>query len=87
MGGCGSLPAGFALAALTLAGPMPHKGLLLTGFFYPALTFCLSDFRHGAGFDFALAGRPISQGGATTAHTAWHRWAWTSGKSSGFCGC
>jgi UDP-GlcNAc:undecaprenyl-phosphate GlcNAc-1-phosphate transferase len=44
MGDCGSLPAGFALAALTLAGPAPHKGLLLTGFFYPALTFAYPIF-------------------------------------------
>jgi UDP-GlcNAc:undecaprenyl-phosphate GlcNAc-1-phosphate transferase len=64
MGDCGSLPAGFALGALTLAGPAPHKGLLLAGFFYPALTFAYPIF------DIALvsilrklAGRPISMGG------------------------
>jgi UDP-GlcNAc:undecaprenyl-phosphate GlcNAc-1-phosphate transferase len=64
MGDCGSLPVGFALGALTLAGPAPHKGLLLTGFFYPALTFAYPIF------DMALvstlrklSGRPISTGG------------------------
>jgi UDP-GlcNAc:undecaprenyl-phosphate GlcNAc-1-phosphate transferase len=64
MGDCGSLPIGFALGALTLAGPAPHKGLLLAGFFYPALTFAYPIF------DMALvstlrkfSGRPISTGG------------------------
>jgi len=65
MGDCGSLPAGFALAALTLAGPAPpHKGGLSVGFFYPALTFAYPIF------DTALVsilrklnGRPISLGG------------------------
>jgi len=64
MGDCGSLPAGFALAALTLAGPAPSKGLALPAFFYPALTFTYPIF------DTALvailrrrAGRPISAGG------------------------
>ena len=50
MGDCGSLPAGFALGALTLAGPTPHKGLLLTGVLLPGVDVCLSDFRYGAGF-------------------------------------
>jgi len=64
MGDCGSLPAGFALGALTLAGPVPHQGGLAVGFFYPALTFAYPIF------DVALVsilrklnGRPISQGG------------------------
>lgn len=64
MGDCGSLPAGFALGALTLAGPVPHKGGLPVGFFYPALTFAYPIF------DTALVsilrrlnGRPVSQGG------------------------
>jgi len=64
MGDCGSLPVGFALGALTLAGPATHKGFLLTGFFYPALTFAYPIF------DVALvsvlrklAGHPISLGG------------------------
>ena len=64
MGDCGSLPAGFALAALTLAGPAPQKGGLSVGFFYPALTFAYPIF------DTALVsilrkanGQPISQGG------------------------
>src|SRR5580658_92438 len=64
MGDCGSLPAGFALGALTLAGPVPHKGGVPVGFFYPALIFAYPIF------DVALVsilrklnGRPISQGG------------------------
>ena len=64
MGDCGSLPVGFALATLTLAGPVPQKGGLPVGFFYPALTFAYPIF------DLALvsilrklAGRPISLGG------------------------
>ena len=44
MGDCGSLPAGFALGALTLAGPVSHKGGLPVGFFYPALTFAYPIF-------------------------------------------
>jgi UDP-GlcNAc:undecaprenyl-phosphate/decaprenyl-phosphate GlcNAc-1-phosphate transferase len=73
MGDCGSLPIGFALAALTLAGPVTHKGGLPVGFFYPALTFAYPIF------DMALVsilrkltGRPISQGGRD--HTS-HRLA------------
>jgi UDP-GlcNAc:undecaprenyl-phosphate GlcNAc-1-phosphate transferase len=64
MGDCGSLPIGFALSALTLAGPGTHKGFLSTSFFYPALTFAYPIF------DTALVsilrrftGRPISLGG------------------------
>jgi UDP-GlcNAc:undecaprenyl-phosphate GlcNAc-1-phosphate transferase len=64
MGDCGSIPAGFALGALALAGPIPQKGGLPVGFFYPALTFAYPIF------DVALVsilrklnGRPISLGG------------------------
>jgi len=64
MGDCGSLPAGFALAALTLAGPAPHKGLLLTGFLYPALTCAYPIFDTAlVSILRRLTGRPISQGG------------------------
>jgi len=64
MGDCGSLPAGFALGALTLAGPAPHKGLLLAGFFYPALTFAYPIFDTTlVAILRKLAGRPISMGG------------------------
>ena len=64
MGDCGSLPAGFALGALTLAGPAPHKGLLLTGFLYPALTFAYPIFDTALVSALRkLTGRPISQGG------------------------
>jgi UDP-GlcNAc:undecaprenyl-phosphate GlcNAc-1-phosphate transferase len=73
MGDCGSLPAGFALAALTLAGPAPHKGLLLTGFFYPALTFAYPIFDTALVSTLRkLTGRPISLGGRD--HTS-HRLA------------
>lgn len=64
MGDCGSLPAGFALGALTLAGPAPHKGLLLAGFFYPALTFAYPIFDTAlVSILRKLTGRPISRGG------------------------
>ena len=64
MGDCGSLPAGFALGALTLAGPAPHKGLLLAGFCYPALTFAYPIFDTAlVSILRKLAGRPISVGG------------------------
>jgi UDP-GlcNAc:undecaprenyl-phosphate/decaprenyl-phosphate GlcNAc-1-phosphate transferase len=64
MGDCGSLPLGFALGALTLAGPAPHKGLLLAGFFYPALTFAYPIFDTAlVSILRKLAGRPISMGG------------------------
>ncbi|MGA2132386.1 MAG: MraY family glycosyltransferase [Bryobacteraceae bacterium] len=64
MGDCGSLPVGFALGALTLAGPAPHKSLLLAGFFYPALTFTYPIFDTAfVAVLRKLSGRPISQGG------------------------
>jgi len=64
MGDCGSLPVGFALGALTLAGPAPHKGLLLAGFFYPALTFAYPIFDTAlVSILRKLSGRPISHGG------------------------
>jgi UDP-GlcNAc:undecaprenyl-phosphate GlcNAc-1-phosphate transferase len=64
MGDCGSLPAGFALGALTLAGPAPHQDLLLAGFFYPALTFAYPIFDTLlVSILRTLAGRPISLGG------------------------
>ncbi len=64
MGDCGSLPAGFALGALTLAGPAPHKGLLLAGFFYPAVTFTYPIFDTAlVSILRKLSGRPISMGG------------------------
>jgi UDP-GlcNAc:undecaprenyl-phosphate GlcNAc-1-phosphate transferase len=64
MGDCGSLPAGFALGALALAGPLPHKGILLTGFVYPALTFAYPIFDTAlVSILRKLTGRPISVGG------------------------
>jgi UDP-GlcNAc:undecaprenyl-phosphate GlcNAc-1-phosphate transferase len=64
MGDCGSMPVGFALGALTLAGPAPHKGMLLAGFFYPALTFTYPIFDTAlVSILRRLAGRPISVGG------------------------
>jgi UDP-GlcNAc:undecaprenyl-phosphate GlcNAc-1-phosphate transferase len=64
MGDCGSMPVGFALGALTLAGPAPHKGMLLAGFFYPALTFTYPIFDTAlVSILRRLAGRPIFVGG------------------------
>ena len=65
MGDCGSLPVGFALGALTLAGPAPHKGMLLAGFVYPAVTFAYPIFDTALVATLRkLAGRPISIGGS-----------------------
>ncbi|HXM43494.1 MAG TPA: MraY family glycosyltransferase [Bryobacteraceae bacterium] len=64
MGDCGSLPAGFALGALALAGPAQHKGILLTGFVYPVLTLAYPIFDMAlVSILRTLAGRPISLGG------------------------
>ena len=64
MGDCGSLPVGFALGAFALAGPAPRKGLLLSGFFYPALTFAYPIFDAAlVSIVRKLSGRPISIGG------------------------
>jgi len=64
MGDCGSMPVGFALGALTLADPAPHKGMLLAGFFYPALTFTYPIFDTTlVSVLRKLARRPISMGG------------------------
>jgi len=64
MGDCGSMLAGFSLAALTIASPLAHTKSFVAGFFYPALTFTYPIF------DTVLvsilrktAGRPISVGG------------------------
>src|SRR6202142_2949068 len=97
MGDCGSLPAGFALGALTLAGPAPHKGVLLAGFFYPALTFAYPIFDTAlVSVLRKLAGRPISLGGCDhSSHRlaslgmqdstiVWMLWAFTAvGSASG----
>lgn len=64
MGDCGSLPVGFALAALTLSGPVPHKGGLLIGFCYPALTLAYPIFDMAFVSTLRMrTGRPIWRGG------------------------
>ncbi len=64
MGDCGSLPAGFALAALTLSGPVPHTGGFLVRFFCPAITFAYPIFDTAlVSILRMLTGRPISLGG------------------------
>jgi UDP-GlcNAc:undecaprenyl-phosphate GlcNAc-1-phosphate transferase len=64
MGDCGSMLAGFALAATTIASPLPHTKAFAAAVFYPVLTFIYPIF------DTLLvsslrtaAGRPISVGG------------------------
>ncbi len=64
MGDCGSMFAGFALASLTIASPVAHTKAILSGLFYPALTFLYPIF------DTMLvsllrraAGKPVSVGG------------------------
>jgi UDP-GlcNAc:undecaprenyl-phosphate/decaprenyl-phosphate GlcNAc-1-phosphate transferase len=64
MGDCGSLPGGFALAALILIDPVSHKASPLVAFVSPALTcvYPLFDTTFVSTLR-KLAGRPISQGG------------------------
>ena len=64
MGDCGSMLAGFSLAALAIDTPLAHTKVFMAGIFYPALTFIYPVF------DTLLvsvlrkfAGRPISVGG------------------------
>lgn len=64
MGDCGSMFGGFALAALTVAAPVPYTKAFLSSLLYPAVTFVYPIF------DTVLvsvlrraAGRPISIGG------------------------
>jgi UDP-GlcNAc:undecaprenyl-phosphate GlcNAc-1-phosphate transferase len=64
MGDCGSMFGGFALAALTVAAPVPYTKAFLSSLLYPAVTFIYPIF------DTILvsilrraAGRPISVGG------------------------
>ncbi len=64
MGDCGSLPAGFVLGALALAGPAPREGSLLARFFCLALTFAYPIFDTAwVSIHRKMAGRPISMGG------------------------
>lgn len=64
MGDCGSLPAGFALSALTLAGPSSHQGPSPGALLYPALTFSYPIFDTVlVSILRKLDGRPISAGG------------------------
>jgi UDP-GlcNAc:undecaprenyl-phosphate GlcNAc-1-phosphate transferase len=73
MGDAGSMFAGFALASLAIAGPVPKTRALLSALFYPALTFLYPIF--DTTFVSMLrraAGRPITVGGRD--HTS-HRLA------------
>jgi UDP-GlcNAc:undecaprenyl-phosphate GlcNAc-1-phosphate transferase len=64
MGDCGSMLAGFSLAALTIASPLPHTKVFLAGIFYPAITFMYPIFDTAlVTISRRLAGRPISVGG------------------------
>jgi UDP-GlcNAc:undecaprenyl-phosphate GlcNAc-1-phosphate transferase len=64
MGDCGSMLAGFVLAALTIDGPPAHTRAFAAGIFYPALTFTYPIFDTAfVSVLRKLAGRPISVGG------------------------
>jgi UDP-GlcNAc:undecaprenyl-phosphate GlcNAc-1-phosphate transferase len=64
MGDCGSMFAGFSLAALMIASPEAHTKTFAAGFFYPALTFTYPIFDTVlVSFLRRAAGRPISVGG------------------------
>ncbi len=91
MGDCGSMLAGFSLAALTIAGPPAHTKAFAAGLFYPALTFTYPIFDTAlVSVLRKLAGRPISVGGRdhsshrlvlaglTESHTVWILWMLTA---------
>jgi len=64
MGDCGSMFAGFALASLTIASPLAHTKAILSGLFYPALTFLYPIFDTMlVSFLRRAAGKPVSVGG------------------------
>lgn len=64
MGDCGSMLAGFSLAALAIATPIPHTKSFAAGLFYPVLTFAYPIFDTTlVSVLRKLAGRPISMGG------------------------
>ena len=64
MGDCGSMLAGFSLAALTIASPLAHTKSFVAGVFYPALTFTYPIFDTVlVSILRKIAGRPISVGG------------------------
>ena len=64
MGDCGSMFAGFSLAALTIATPIPHTKAFVAGIFYPLLTFMYPIFDTMlVSVLRKMAGRPISVGG------------------------
>jgi UDP-GlcNAc:undecaprenyl-phosphate GlcNAc-1-phosphate transferase len=68
MGDCGSMLAGFSLAALTIASPLAHTKSFVAGIFYPALTFTypifdtllVSILRKTAGRSISVGGRDHS---------------------------
>ncbi len=91
MGDCGSMLAGFSLAALTIAGPPAHTKAFAAGLFYPALTFTYPIFDTAlVSILRKLAGRPISVGGRdhsshrlvlaglTESRTVWILWMLTA---------
>jgi UDP-GlcNAc:undecaprenyl-phosphate GlcNAc-1-phosphate transferase len=64
MGDCGSMFAGFSLAALTIATPVAHTKAFVAGILYPVLTFMYPIFDTMlVSVLRKIAGRPISHGG------------------------
>lgn len=95
MGDCGSMLAGFSLAALTIATPIPHTKAFLAGIGYPVLTFMYPIFDTTlVSVLRKLAGRPISQGGKdhsshrlvslgfSEARVVWMLWLFTAAGST-----
>lgn len=94
MGDCGSMFAGFVLASLTIASPIPHTKALLSGLFYPALTFLypifdtmlVSVLRRAAGNPISLGGRDHSSHrlvslGHSEQKVVWLLWLFTAAGS------
>lgn len=84
MGDCGSMFAGFTLAALAIASPLAHTKVFLAGFFYPALSFAypifdtllVSILRKAAGRKISVGGRDHSSHRLASLGLPEHRVVW-----------
>ncbi len=91
MGDCGSMFAGFSLAALAIASPIPNTRVFLAGVFSPALAFTypifdtllVSVLRRAAGRKISVGGRDHSSHrlaalGISEQKVVWMLWALTA---------
>lgn len=95
MGDCGSMLAGFALAATTIASPLPHTKAFAAAVFYPVLTFTYPIFdtllvswlRTAAGRPISVGGRDhsshrLAASGLSERKVVWILWALTAAGSA-----